>query len=252
MNPITRCFWRQARRFGATGLALICLASLEMGSAALDAGNVAATLPANMSAVPAGQVRTSAEEDIRDIRPPYPIPAEWLWLAWAAGGVVLIALGYGAWRLHRRRSERVKLPYELALERLEAARQLMRPEKARVFSIAVSEVVRDYIEVRFSARAAHHTTDEFLRGLATRADSPLAVHQPVLSDFLHHCDLAKFARWNLSIPQMEAMLQSAAAFIVATGKPIPGVPANAAGDVSRASKLEAKASIPKNLNAGLS
>ena len=96
----------------------------------------------------------------------------------------------------------------------------MQPEQARAFSIAVSEVVRDYIEQCFDVQAAHRTTNEFFRDLATRSDSPLVAHQPVLTDFLHHCDLAKFARWILSIPQMEAMLQSASAFIVATGKPV--------------------------------
>jgi hypothetical protein len=110
------------------------------------------------------------------------------------------------------------LPYELALERLEAARGLMQPEHAREFSIAVSEVVRNYVEERFATRAAHRTTEEFLHDCVAQTDSPLAGHRPLLGEFLHHCDLAKFARWVLSVPEMEAMLSSASAFVRETGQ----------------------------------
>ena len=47
------------------------------------------------------------------------------------------------------RQSRRKLLYELTLEELEAARALMEPRKAYQFSIAVSEIVRNYIEQRF-------------------------------------------------------------------------------------------------------
>jgi hypothetical protein len=161
----------------------------------------------------------SVTEDIRDIRPPFHIPARWLWMAWAAGGFALAAFGYGLWRWRRRLPGlRPKLAYELALEKLEAARRLMQPEHARAFSIEVSEVVRNYIEERFATRAAHRTTEEFLHDCAAQTGSPLAGHRPLLGDFLNHCDLAKFARWVLSVPEMEAMLASAVTFIRETGQ----------------------------------
>jgi hypothetical protein len=40
----------------------------------------------------------------------------------------------------------------------------------------------------------------------------------LLADFLRHCDLAKFARWILSIEEMKTMLQSAQNFVLETGK----------------------------------
>jgi hypothetical protein len=133
---------------------------------------------------------------------------------------------------------RVKLPYELALERLEEARRLMKPEQARAFSFAVSEIVRNYIEECLSVRAAHRTTEEFLHDMATRPDSPLIAHQPVLAEFMRHCDLAKFARWILSEARMEAMWECARDFIVETGKPvadIPAMPRRAHGEASLSS-----------------
>jgi hypothetical protein len=185
------------------------------------AGSLAAApAPVRPATAAPPQAQAADNQDIRDIRPPYHIAPDWLWIAWAGGGIAAVALGYGIWRWARRARARIKLPYELALERLEAARSLMQPEQARDFSIAVSELVRDYIEISFPVRAAHRTTNEFLRDLATGSDSPLSAHRESLNDFLHYCDLAKFARWTLSVPQMEAMLQSAGAFILATGKPV--------------------------------
>ena len=160
-------------------------------------------------------------QDIRDIRGPKPIPSPWLWPAWLAGGLALGALGYAAWRWNRRPAlAAAKLPYEIALDRLEEARALMQPENAREFSITVSEVVRHYIEDRFQVCAARRTTEEFLYDLLESGDALLAGHRALLADFLHHCDLAKFARWILSIEEMENMLQSARTFVIETGQPV--------------------------------
>jgi hypothetical protein len=159
-------------------------------------------------------------QDIRDIRGPKPIPSPWLWPAWLAGGLALAALGYAAWRWNRRRTlATAKLPYEIALDRLEEARALMQTETAREFSITVSEIVRHYIEDRFHVRAARRTTEEFLYDLLESSDALLAGHRSLLADFLHHCDLAKFALWVLSIEEMENMLQSARTFVIETAKP---------------------------------
>jgi hypothetical protein len=220
MKTFSRTLKPTARVLPVVAIAALCLVEANTQAITKSPPLGAPTAPTKMVTTPSHpptQAQAVAEQDIRDIRPPYHIPPNWLWLAWTAGGLALAALGYGAWRGRHRLGMRVKLPYELALEELEAARRLMQPEQARAFSIAVSEVVRDYIEKSFPVRAAHRTTEEFLRDLATSPDSPLLAHQPVLADFLGHCDLAKFARWILSVPQMEAMLHSASAFILATG-----------------------------------
>ena len=223
MKMFTQTLKPTAGVLTVVAIAVLCLVEANTQAITKTAPLGASTAPTKTVTTPSHpptQAQAVAEPDIRDIRPPYHIPPSWLWLAWTAGGLALAALGYGAWHGRHRLGMRVKLPYEVALEELEAARRLMQPEQARAFSIAVSEVVRDYIEKSFPVRAAHRTTEEFLRDLATSPDSPLIAHQPVLADFLGHCDLAKFARWILSVPQMAAMLQSASAFIVATGKPV--------------------------------
>ena len=165
-----------------------------------------------------------AQEDIRDIRPPIHIPYGWLWAAYAAGGFALAGLTLAAWRWRQRHGQsRRKLLYELTLEQLEGVRAFMEPGKGYQFSLAVSEIVRNYIERRFEARAAHRTTEEFLHDLLDESHAAISVHKPLLADFLEHCDLAKFAHWHLSVPQMETMYQSARTFVIETGKPAAAV-----------------------------
>lgn len=162
--------------------------------------------------------------DIRDIRGPIAIPYPWLLplLAVAIGAV----LGLVLWAVLRRRRRPAAPPPPipadvLALQRLERARALMEPPRAREFGAAVSEAVRLYIEARFDERAAHRTTEEFLHDLLGRAGSLLSRHAPLLDDFLRHCDLAKFARHPLSVSEMQAMHRSAVTFVQETCPPAP-------------------------------
>jgi hypothetical protein len=195
--------------------------------------DVVKTAPARPQAAPAPVAKAPAHtpavsvpaagavtEDIRDIRGPRHIPSPWLWAWWVAGALAGLALGFGAWRWwHRRALLHAKLPFEVALDRLEEARVFLRPETAREFSIAVSEIVRNYIEIRFRVNAARRTTEEFLYDLMEPSDALLADHRDLLGDFLRHCDLAKFARWILSTEEMEAMHRSARTFVLETGRP---------------------------------
>ena len=136
-------------------------AARVLAGALLAAPAYAQAPPTQLAAAPG-----AAPIDIRDIRGPEPIPSPWLWVVWCAGGALGAAGSYAAWRWHRRRSvTRAKLPHEIALERLELARALMVPNAARAFSIAVSDIIRLYVEERFHVMAAHRTTEEFLHDL---------------------------------------------------------------------------------------
>ena len=182
---------------------------------------------ASVSAHAAPVTPSASAEDIIDIRPPIHLAAPFPWLAWSAGALCLIAVSTAAWKLWRRQKR--KLAYEIALERLENARPLMRETNAEPFSLAVSEIVRCFIEEVLPVRAAHRTTDEFLRDLTSLSYLPLAQHRDSLANFLRHCDLAKFARWSLTVSQMEAMLESAKAFVIDLGQPKPAKALTATG-----------------------
>ena len=174
--------------------------------------------PSSPAAMPAS---TASAGDIHDIHGVISIPYPWLWAMFVVGSIALAAALYAAWKFFRRQAKaRAKLPFEIALERLEAARSLLAPETMREYAFTVSEVIRVYIEQRFGEKAAHRTTEEFLSGLLEQTGTPLARHRDRLEDFLGHCDLLKFARWELSVPEMESMHKSACDFVLET-RPAP-------------------------------
>lgn len=176
---------------------------------------VAVASPMAPAAASTSNVDTA--QDIRDIHGVLSIPYQWLWAAYVLLGLVGAALLFAAWHwLSRRPKTRAKAPYELALERLEAARALMTETQVREYAFTVSEIIRSYIEQRFGERAAHRTTEEFLSDLLQHSGTQLVQYRGLLEDFLHHCDLPKFARWQLSVREMESMHESARTFIFDT------------------------------------
>ena len=184
-----------------------CLGALSAGAARL--GTVAMC-----SLLLAMTVNAAPADDIRDIRGPKPFASPWTPWVLAGGGVILVWSAYALWRwIKRRRKAPEKSDLDLALDRLEAARALMQPGRARDFSIEVSAIVREYIERRFGVMAAHRTTHEFLHDLVVSAAPGLAAHRELLGDFLQSCDLAKFGGWSLDIDQMSTMRESARRFI---------------------------------------
>jgi hypothetical protein len=216
MNAPSTC----AATVTATVAGLVIL-SAACGAAAAPA----AASPAAASAGPPASAQDAARpagptEDIRDIRGPQSLLPAWLLPALAAGGALLAVGGYGVWRLRSRRNRgRVPLPFEVALQRLEGARTLMQPPSAREFSIAVSDIVRSYIEQGFDLTATHRTTEEFLRVLTELPDSPLARYRTLLATFLEQCDLVKFGDMSLTVQNMESLHHSACDFVRATAAP---------------------------------
>jgi hypothetical protein len=184
------------------------------------AGFIAAMLPA-ISAL-AAAVDPASADDIRDIRGPKGIFPLWLVLACVAG---VLLLAFGAYLLWRRKQRlppvRPLLPFEIALQGLEQIRTLMDPAKVREFSIAISDIVRKYIEDAFHITATHSTTEEFLRDLLKSSNISLAAHRNLLAEFLNQCDMAKFAGVSLSRQIIESLHQSARSFVIESSKPPP-------------------------------
>ena len=161
-----------------------------------------------------------AADDIRDIRGPKAVPVSWVVPAVLAGAIVVAFCAFAVSRRRNRgtRGRNLSLS-EQTLERLEDTRALMRPATAREFGIAASEVIRNYIEKRFEVIATQRTTEEFLQTLLQSSNEALARHRSLLEEFLHQCDLVKFAGASLAVTDMEALFQSARGFVLQTGEP---------------------------------
>jgi hypothetical protein len=167
----------------------------------------------------------SSAPDIHDIRAPFLIPQDWRVVALVACGVALVlVLAWWVWLKLRARRPQLTL-LQRTLQKLEATRPLMEANDAQAFSVGVSDVVRAYVEERFSVLATQRTTEEFLRDCLTQVGSALQAHEQALAQFLISCDLAKFARWSLDAEQMRGMLASARHFVETTAVPAPAAPA---------------------------
>jgi HAMP domain-containing protein len=136
-----------------------------------------------------------------------------------AGAIVAALCAYVVWRRRHRGIRRRTLTLsERTLQRLDSTRPLMRPETARAFGIAASELIRDYIEKRFDVFATQRTTEEFLQALLQSPSEALARHRLLLAEFLQQCDFVKFAGDSLAVTDMESLFQSARRFVLETGE----------------------------------
>jgi hypothetical protein len=166
-------------------------------------------------------VQPNPADQLDDIRPPYFYLHSWLWLWIVLGIISAIALLVLLWFwLRPRRLLSPKSAYELALEKLEKARALLREDNAMPYAILVSETIRSYLGQRFQAPSTRRTTEEFLRQMEADRATPLAEHRDLLRDFLQSCDLVKFARYQPTLTELEQVQQRATTFVTAT-KPLP-------------------------------
>jgi hypothetical protein len=167
-----------------------------------------------------GAAIAEVAEDIRDIRGPKAVSGSWV-LPAAVAAAIVVALCIACIVRSRRHRELRRRPLTLSertLQRLDSTRPLMRPDTARAFGIAASELIRDYIEKQFDVVATQRTTEEFLQALLRSSNETLVRHRPLLAQFLQQCDFVKFAGDSLALTDMESLFQSARRFVLETGE----------------------------------
>ncbi len=141
------------------------------------------------------------------------IEQNWPFLAVAPVILAAAAAGVAAWL--RRAARRARLTaFQRAVRRLERLRAQGLPEADRVdpWYVELSDIVRRYIEERFTLRALELTTEEFLveAGRSTELSSS---HRALLSDFLERCDRVKFARYSPGAAESREALDVAVRFL---------------------------------------
>ena len=163
-----------------------------------------------------------AELKIDDIEDVLEMPRQtsytWVWVP----GVVAVAAAAGLWLYLRRKRVRelvriFRPAHEIAYERLRALvkEDLVGAGKIKEFYERISDILRHYIEHRFSLRAPERTTEEFLAELANTEALPVSQKQR-LGEFLQHCDLVKFAKHNPTTQQIQETFDLVKDFIEKT------------------------------------
>jgi hypothetical protein len=163
-----------------------------------------------------------AELKIDDIEDVLEMPRQasfaWVWVL----GVFAVTAAAGLWLYLRRKrvKELVRIfkpAHELAYERLRALvkEDLVGAAKIKEFYERISDILRHYIEHRFSLRAPERTTEEFLAELANTEVLP-ATEKQRLGEFLKHCDLVKFAKHNPTTEQIQETFDLVKDFIEKT------------------------------------
>lgn len=164
-----------------------------------------------------------AELKIEDIEDVVEVPKKVsYWWVWPVIMIFFVGTGTGLWLYLRRKrvKELVRLfkpAHELAYERLRALvkEDLIASGKIKEFYERTSNILRHYIEHRFSLRAPERTTEEFLAELA-HTDVLAPSDKERLGEFLEHCDLVKFAKHTPSTEQIQKTFDLVKDFIEKT------------------------------------
>jgi hypothetical protein len=100
--------------------------------------------------------------------------------------------------------------HQIAYNELENLRALNLISEGRIkeYYYRLSNIVRHYIESRFKLMAPERTTEEFLAEM-TVTDRLTGVHKELISNFLEHCDMVKFAAYGPDTREIENAFDSA-------------------------------------------
>jgi hypothetical protein len=149
--------------------------------------------------------------DIRDIKPPVPIPSGWERLWWTLGLLAIAAILFALWKWQQKR--RLQIPIKPPVPAHIRAKQMLEKALALIahpkpFCTLVSDTIRVYLEEQFDFRAPERTTEEFLHELQG-TDLLSAEQKEKLGGFLARCDLVKFAKYEPREPELRDLHGSA-------------------------------------------
>jgi hypothetical protein len=186
---------------------------------------------------------------ITDIKPPYEMKVNFNEvLPYILGGLFLVAIIIAYVRYRQKRKQVTVVPEKpaaplipahlLALEQLDelVREKLWQQGKVKLFYSRLTDILRQYIELRFNVPAMEETTEDIIRDFTRGGHISEAIRKE-LKSLLELADLVKFAKWNPVAEEHEASQQAAYDFILRT-KPIVNLrkpvtetePVNAGGE----------------------
>lgn len=224
----------------------LCLFVLPVNSYAENNADAPLTLlnpPQQQSPKTQQPTITNIEEELHDIHGPVPLDEQPPYLLiFAALGLLLLIAAVLIWLRKKKGGAQIPVvpPWERALRDLAEAKKLLHPDKGLLYMDRVSQILRSYIESRFSIRSTRQTTREFLQGLtATGNGSPLHTYKVELQGCLELADMAKFAHHLPELDNLQQMEYAVTSFIKRTEpeEPKPALQPKNAGFKGRSTTL---------------
>ncbi|PTY01952.1 hypothetical protein DB346_10910 [Verrucomicrobia bacterium LW23] len=171
----------------------------------------------------AAPAKPKGEDIIENLHMVTPDAPWWYWaLIISSVVVLLIPLLYVLRNMYRKKmlpfQTQPPLPEEDALAKLAAIRHLVDEGAVRDFVREASDILRHYIEARFSLRAPRLSTEEFLYE-AEQSPHLDEGHRARLAEFLFRCDRVKFGLGDMDTERMETLYIAAEQFIRSTATP---------------------------------
>ncbi|MFN0204764.1 MAG: hypothetical protein ACKVS6_00435 [Planctomycetota bacterium] len=183
-------------------------------------------IPSLQLRIPVKSALPDPAGNIEDPPGPFEAPFPWKFILTIASIAILTILA--AWILYIYWKRRAAIPkpvkaaapipaHEAALARLAALRRVVVSNDMilQQYYTEASSIVRQYIEDRYHVHAPEMTTEEFLNSELTNRILARE-HRVLLSDYLNHCDLVKFARQPSTGADRDRLLAAAERFIQET------------------------------------
>lgn len=172
-------------------------------------------------AIPSNQQQNKNNiQELRDIQGPVPISEPLPYILLLGGSLATLLLLAAIFWVMRKRKKPDPPPipaWEQALQDIANAKKLLTPERGLLYMDRASQILRRYIESRFSIQSTRQTTREFLQGLKTvGADSPLQTYRNELQLCLEQADMAKFAHHIPDLNNLELMENAVITFVKRT------------------------------------
>ena len=169
-------------------------------------------------------VPVDTTKPIRDIRGVVEVELTWKdylpWILGFLGGLLLALIGYYFYRKHKNRPIKIlekKIPvrpaHEIALEELQKldAEKLWQQGNLKSYHTRLTDIIRTFIEHRWSANAMELTTDEILQHSFAFQLSNSSREQ--LTTMLRLADMAKFAKAQPLANENEQSMRAATEFV---------------------------------------
>ncbi len=187
-------------------------------------------LTATIEEIPPGP---KDKEDIRGIKGVIG-PTAWSPWWWVLLGVVVIGVAAYAWMKRQKIIQGPPPPPPVpaditAFEKLQKLAQTdwLATGKTKEYYIAISNILREYLEKGFSVAALERTTNELMRDLRKKSEISTE-RQTELRELLDTCDLVKFAKLRPEADEGKTAHAAAVKFVEQTREMMPH-PSHSAG-----------------------